>query len=95
MDIGEEIPIKEESLMDVVEMDRDRYLEDRDMEEMIDRGMMDIGLGIVISLGEGRILEVDRSPEAEKGSDEIDRERQTGLQTSLGALDVNARLVSR
>ena len=51
--------------------------------------MMDIGLVIGIRLGG------DRIGEEEKDSDEIDRERQAGLQISQGALDVNARLVNR
>ena len=70
MDIGEEILSRGESRMD--EEEKDRYLEDRDMEEMIDHDMMDIVLGIVVLLGEDQIPEADRIPEAEKDSGEID-----------------------
>ena len=91
MDIGEEVPINEESLMDETETGRDRHLGDRDMVDMfqIDRDMVAINLGIVIRLGG------DRIPEAEKDLDVIDRERQTGLQTLQGVLGASARLVSK
>ena len=77
------------------EEERDRYLEDQDMEEMIDRDMMDIVQGIGILHGEDQIPEVDQIPEAEMDSGEIDRGHQTGIQTSRGVLDVSALLVNK
>ena len=90
MDIGEEIHSREESRMD--EEEKDRYLEDRrDMEEMIDRSMVDI----VILLGGDQTPEEDRIPEAEKDSGEIDRGHQTEFKISRDMFDVNVIPVSR
>ena len=81
--------------MDMEEMDKGLCLEDRDTEEMIDRDMMDIVLGIVILLGRDQIPEADRTPEAEKDSGKIDRGHQTQLQISRDVLDVSAKLVNK
>ena len=62
---------------------------------MIDRGMMDIVMGIVTLLGGDQIPEADLTPEAEKDSREIDCGHQTELQTSRCVLDVNVIPVNR
>ena len=61
------------------------------MEEMIDRGMVDI----VILPGGDQTPEEDRIPEIEKDFGEIDRGHQTELQTSRDVLDVNVIPVNR
>ena len=94
VDTREEAHSREENRMD--EEEKDRYLEDRrDMEEMIDRDMMDIVRGIGIRLGYDWIPEADQILEEEMDSGEIDRGHQTGIQISRGALDANVILVSK
>ena len=90
MDIREGVHSREESLMDKEE--KDRYLEDRrDMEEMIDRSMVDI----VILPGGDQTPEEDRIPETEKDFGEIDRGHQARLRIFRDALDADVMLVNR
>ena len=92
MDIDKEVPINEESLMDV-ERDKDLHLEDHGMMDMFleGHGMVAMSLGIV---AENR-LGGDKIQEEEMSLDVIDHERRTKLQTLRDVSGVDARLVSK
>ena len=92
MDIDEEAPINEESLMDM-ERDKDLHLEDHGMMDMFleGHGMVAISLGIVAETRLGG----DRIPEEKMSLDVIDHELQTRLQTLRDVLGVDAKLVNK